>query len=676
MADSPIVIDPATGERVQSAPVQIDPQTGERVSPPSSQPSAQPEGFWHSLGAQFGLTPEAAEAMRQHVLQHPVEAGLEALGGPAWQVAKGASQGFMRSTGEAGQAVDAARAGNMPSAVVHAVTALPFVGQAIDKGSDQFNAGNYAGAAGTGLGATLQAAPMVAGAVDSAFPGRATVPNPMAAPLKRMVTGDVNAPIAGTDLTPAQRYASLKNMGVVPSAAEATNSPALKAAESVNENSLTSSHLYENARRQNLDALDRYTQEVLNDISPRGPQEGGAALQQALLKAHGDLKAAATDAYKDLDAQVGDQPIYGAAGLREQAQTILDENAPYYKLHPELEPTKAMAIVRDLAGAKAPARPGPAVIPGFGPAPVAAEVAPTRVPTYSELHRLRSDLLDFNNTNPDLVKNQSNGWISQLAGAADKAITSGEGGLNPEQFGTFRNANDAWKFMKDTFDNPSHPFYQAVRTPSPSTLVNGTSGIARTLENVDLLHTMLGPEGIGPVQRGVAERLLGTTKEGNYNFKNFQGMWNKLPEDYREKLFTSEQQRQLGDIGNAGTVLNTDLNPSGSAKQGQKMAEMGTAGAALAHPPAIPAAAAYHAGQYVLGKLMNSPTFVDWLMREQGAAAAPRPATPLIPAAAASTAVQPKAEVDPHTGPLGQPNYYSDEYLRGKAAFDAARQNQ
>jgi hypothetical protein len=501
--------------------------------------------------------------------------------------------------------------------------------------------------------------------------------------LQGVLAGDMNAPIVGseTDLTPAVRYASMKNMGLQPNAAEATNSTPLNRVETYNQNSLTAQPTYNAARAANLKALNRFTVRLLDDLTPAGPEEGGAAVQQGMLKSHADLKAAATEAYKDLDAQVGDQPLPGAAGLRQQAQAILDENAPYYKLHPELEPTKAMAIVRDLAGAKAPARPGPAVITGFGPVAPAVEAAPPEVPTYSEFHRLRSDLLDFNNTNPDLVKNQANGWISQLAGAADSAITSGENALTPKQLETFRNANDAWKFMKDTYDNPSHPFYSAVRTPSPSMLVNGTSGIARTPEMLKALQTSLGPEGIGPVQRGVAEKLLGTTKEGGYNFKTFQGQWNKLKPDIRDALFTPEQQQQFADIGNAGTVLHEDVNPSGTAKLGQDqwemMGGMGTTGAAATgHPLRLASTAAYHAAQYAVGKLMNSPTFVDWLMRDQGipTSAGSTPGWEL-PASAVAGAISSRGGSggDPHVGPSGQPNFYSDAYLRSKAAFDAAR---
>jgi hypothetical protein len=290
------------------------------------------------------------------------------------------------------------------------------------------------------------------------------------------------------------------------------------------------------------------------------------------------------------------------------------------------------------------------------------------VPTYSELHRLRSDLLDFNNTNPDLVKNQANGWISQLAGAADQAITSGEGALTPDQLSTFRNANEAWKFMKDTYDNPSHPFYYAVRNASPSTLVNGAAGISRTPEMVKMLQSILGSEEMGAIQRGVAENLLRTTKEGSYNFKTFQGQWNKLKPANRDALFTPEQQQQLQDIGNAGTMLHEDANPSGSARLGQGIAEGAEALRSFPSPHEMVGNAVYHGAQYGVGRLMNSPSFVDWLMRGRGFA----PVTEAGSAPTAGVSI-PAAVLGSGIGPAGQPNYYSDEALRARAAFDAAQ---
>lgn len=517
-----------------------------------------------------------------------------------------------------------------------------------------FALGQAAATAGVGEGL-----PLAADAAE-AFPWRPDMTAPAVGPMvRRAVAGDVNAPMPGTDLTPAARYQSMKGVGIQPNMAEATNSPLLKQVERLNQHSIMAAGTYSDVRAANLRALSDYTDDVLKGMSPLSDVEGGAAVQQALLNSHANLKAAATDAFRDLDSQAGNQSIPGAAGVKAMARQILDENGPYYKLHPEFEPRNAMAVVRDLAGAKGNAKPAPTVITGFGPAPPAADVAPPEVPTYSELHRVRSDLLDFNSTNNDLVKNQASGWVSRLAGAADNAITSGEGGLTPAQIQTFRDANAAWKFMKDNYDNPQSPLYSAVRTPSPSTLVNG---IDKTPEGAGRLQAILGPKGIGPIQRGVAENLLRTTKEGGYNFKTFQGQWNKLDPEYRNALFTPEQQRQLADIGNAGTVLHEDLNPSGTAKLNQAQSEMGEGGIAIGaaltgHPLTAGLTGAYHVTQYALGKLMNSPTFVDWLMRDRGiptplrSPAGSAPAVPAASAAPTEMGVGPMPPPAPEAGP-------------------------
>lgn len=740
------------------AKVYLDPSTGE---PMNSAPAAQP-GFWENLGKTFGID-KNADAWQQWK-DHPVASAVDALGGPAYAAVKGAASGLTRSAGEAKQAVEALRAGNPAEAGVHAVSAVPLVGPALMKMSDEAPPAplgqSYAAAlkpstmmadatpgnVGTALGTAAQVAPTVLGAADEAAPGRPTIPNPPVAQVaanatRRVLAGDVNAPSPGTDTAPIARYQAMRDMGIQPDAADATNSPALQMVKEVNRNSMTASSTYDKAQAMNARALNDYTESVLNGMSKLGPEEGGAALrkglldpldarskslnesaeaalnkmsplepeaggaavQRGLLEHQAELKQQAEQGFSDLDEQLGNQPILGAPGLRQTARKILTENAPYYELHPELEPKKAMSIVRDIADLDDQGNP----------------TASPRDMTYSELHQLRSDLLDFNNNNPDLVKNQANGWIQRLAGAADNAITSPRGSLTRGQVDTFRAANDAWKQMKETYDNPQSPLYSAVRSPSPSTLVKGISatpemaktlqsalggrvnplggtgmgpiqrgvaeaalgttkdggydfgnfqgrwnklpedyrsalftpeqqmqleavgregaaikeaqhsptspfyhagrlepsdlanGLPQTPEMVRKLQNAVGPEGMGPIQRGVLEKLLRTTNDGNYNFKTFQGQWNRMPEDYRNALFTPEQQAKIENIGHAGTVLNIEPNPSGTAKLDQKVGETKD----LFNPLKAPINALYHPAQAGVARLMNHPAFVDWLMK-------------------------------------------------------------
>lgn len=161
-----------------AAPTQkqyLDPNTGEPIKTQARTPPT--EGFWHSLGAQFGMTPEAAKAAVQDQKDHPIKSFLLNLVDPAG-VARGLVGQAKQSGGELGQAYQAAKHGNNPDAAVHAITAVPVVGPALAKGADQYAQGDYAGEAGTLLGASAQAAPAVLGAVDSAAPGRPVIPNP------------------------------------------------------------------------------------------------------------------------------------------------------------------------------------------------------------------------------------------------------------------------------------------------------------------------------------------------------------------------------------------------------------------------------------------------------------------------------------------------------------------
>ena len=166
---------------------------------PTAAATEQP-GFWENLGHTFGIGKEEAAAREQAFKEHPLKYAAESLAGPAYQLAKGAVGGVMRSTGELGQAVDELRGGNPASASVHAVTAVPIVGPALKKMSDEAPAttpgqsylSRVASAAtpgnvGTAPGTAAQVAPMALGAADAAMPGRAVIPNaPVAAAVKAL----------------------------------------------------------------------------------------------------------------------------------------------------------------------------------------------------------------------------------------------------------------------------------------------------------------------------------------------------------------------------------------------------------------------------------------------------------------------------------------------------------
>lgn len=452
------------------------------------------------------------------------------------------------------------------------------------------------------------------------------------APVKAALAGDVNAPIAGNEsgLTPAQRYASMKNMGVQPDAAQATGGALLpRIAKAGGQYSLTSEPTYAAAQAKNLEVLDNYAHDAVNEIDP----VGGQNISQKLLQAHADQKAVARAGFDQLDEEIGPGAIPGAPGIRAAARRILASNQ-LTSVSQALEPTQTLQIIKDIAG-------------------LDDKGEPLKNPpdlSYGQMQRLRSNLLEFNNNNPALVKSEADAWISSLAGKVDDAMTAPRGGMTPSQIKLFRDSNTAWANLKATFDNPQHPFFSAVRTVAPSQVPTMLSqGLSRTPEIVGQLQDALGSDqtdGLGPIRRAVLEKSFGADANGDYNFKTFQRNFEKIPQRYRDALFTPEQQQQFSQIGDAGATLTADVNPSGSAKQAQRAGELMEGAASVAHPVLLGKTLAYHAGQFGLGKLMNHPAFVDWLMRDRGLPPAPTgantnmpPANAMIPAAVASGAM-------------------------------------
>ncbi len=101
----------------------------EDAAPPDA-PKPEP-GFFSSLGKQFGIDPESMKEQAKPSFRHAVEAM------PGVLPLEGAYNGFMRSTGELGKGVDAALEGNSTGLASHAISALPFVGPAIDRVAEQ-----------------------------------------------------------------------------------------------------------------------------------------------------------------------------------------------------------------------------------------------------------------------------------------------------------------------------------------------------------------------------------------------------------------------------------------------------------------------------------------------------------------------------------------------------------
>ncbi len=182
-----------------------------------------------------------------------------------------------------------------------------------------------------------------------------------------------------------------------------------------------------------------------------------------------------------------------------------------------------------------------------------------------------------------------------------------------------------------------------------------------THEFVRDVSSRVGPEGIGVLQRGAAEKALGTSPGGDYNFQSFPRKLRNLPEEYAGELF-GEHAPALNDIADTAHAMNRDFNPSGTAKLAQKVGEVGAAGSSIplavsGHPLPLLGDLAYHGAQYGLGKLMNSPAAVKWLMKNGPVAPAPAfNAGPYMPAAIPAIQLNQGAQSFPFLPPLKRRN--------------------
>jgi hypothetical protein len=395
----------------------------------------------------------------------------------------------------------------------------------------------------------------------------------------------------------------------------------------VNSNSLVGGPAYEAAKANNTSALTGSTNSFLDGLYPDDRESGGVAIQNALKRNQQGLYSTAQQGFDSLPQDV---PIPGLAEVGKTAQDIGRQNAAYQDLFPSLKPRQAMNVVGDVGGlgpqAPAPLRMSPFVDERGNAIQSSRQAAPPQAASFGTGQKLRSDLLEFTRKNPDIVTNQGDGFIRQLAGQTDDALTNASSGLSPSQLDTFRTANAAWKDMKGAYDDPSSPLYHAVRTENPSSLYSGVG--PKTPENARNLMNRLGVDGngdtptpIGALRRGTVESALKTTNDGSPNFKNFGTQLNRLPADYRAELFSPDQNKNLFDIANTSNALSKEFNPSGSAHQLQKIGEAGSllqapVTALSGHPLLGAAPVAYNALQYGASKLMNSPRLVNWLMKE------------------------------------------------------------
>lgn len=583
--------------------------------------------------------------------------------------------------------------------------------------------------------------------------------------VRSTLAGDINAPLPdGSGHTPATRFARVKTLGVQPNAADATNSGILNAVRAGTEKTAAGAPVYARTHGANMSALDNAQAGIANDFSTVDPLTAGTGIQtklqqpflaaddaaakagvaaqnaaddfitsrspltgeQARLKQQANLQAnqqqlETTGGQQEqaIRSLVGDQPASSLDPMRSTARTIQAQNAPADKLVPGLAQKQTGSILQSFANMGADGS----------------------KPTIGDLLDLRTRLLDAKGNNNELVSGLADRDIERMIGAVHQTIDQS---MPTGASADWQNANAIWRDMKETYDTPSSPYYSAVRgnspqaltqgiggtspaaiaemkargadlgivqrgnaekllgstkdgqydlggfgkrlyqmpeenrlslfgnddneklqklasdfqaieptrkaatapiedlrnaafTPNPDNLVNGIG--ARTGSQFDRIAPMIGPEGVGAMQRAEFTNLLGKDQNGNPNFRTFGRQLAIQPPDYHGSLFGASPggTARMDDLATASNMLTARDNPSGTAASAQKLGEFkgyigGTGLAAerlfAGHPgeAAMAAAAAplYNASTYGLARVMNSPGFVNYLMT-------PKPFQPFLP---------------------------------------------
>lgn len=440
-------------------------------------------------------------------------------------------------------------------------------------------------------------------------------------------------------------------MGVDLDLAQATNAKVPGAAKKVTEHSLAGGSKFAENTEANLRALHEHAQNLQDAIAPQMDRmEFGDQAKQALVQHVSKLNDRASELYEGLDDRLSDiKP--NPSDIQEAAKKIVSENKDYYDKHPDLlkgAPAKAWAIINDLAGEKA----GKPQTIKYWDNPDATspttEIIPAKVKppdTWSDLHRLRSDLLDIYR-GPEFVGDRPTGWLKQMVSAIDQTMNDGARtpGMTPADQKDFRAANSIYERMKKTYDDPRSPFYYMTRQDG--------SQVADALNRMRPEDAMRFREAMddtgnghlsGQLERQAVNRLLDPAGNGVPDLKNFASRWGRAQKETAGGILQPQTMQDLNDLASVARTVHQDVNPSGTGKLLQPVSEAtgvisGTIGALAAGHPAVAAVpAATMLAERGIASAMTNPKVVGEAMMHT----APEPLL--------TTAKGIAADIDPRT---------------------------
>lgn len=480
--------------------------------------------------------------------------------------------------------------------------------------------GLAADAAGAAVGGkVLEAAPRIVRAAPDVARAAAEVPGNVAQSAARVVAGkNLDTPVFGDSITPRELYDTAKGMGVNLDTAQATGSAVTKGAKGFTEHSLLGSSKFEANKAANTQALHIEAEKMLDSAAPQAMDREafGNAAQQALIEHQKDLNADAGEIYKTLEERVGAAKP-DAAAVRSTAESIVKENRGYFAAHPEVlsgADLKAWNIVKSLAENEKPA-----TLAGFLDSPDSEFAAPKKEAaahqdSWSDLHKLRSDLLDITR-GKDMVGTRATGWIKQLTGSVDDAMTNPKG-IPADAVEEFRRANDIYSQMKATYDDPTSTLYHVVRAKDGLTAANT---LAKVTPEVARKVAQAVPELAPQMQRQVLSRTLSPAGNEVPDLQNLHSRFTRAQKEQLRGILSPDQMQRLENLGRVAKVVYADSNSSGTAKVGQKVVEGGALlrgglGVATLNPVAAAEGLGVPIAQRVIAGALNNPKFTEAVM--------------------------------------------------------------
>lgn len=414
---------------------------------------------------------------------------------------------------------------------------------------------------------------------DAALTGLGVASVPSAAKNAGVGIRNLIAPEAGLDhiskitgLSPRDIFNTAKGHDVNLDAAQATGAVIPSVAKWLTEHSMLGAQAFEQNTEHNVGSLENWSQDILHKASPDDltREEFGNRVKSALESHQQDLNSRAGDVFSDLDRNYK-HVVPDQTDLVTQAQNIRDDGTDYFKKFPSLQKQvgSAWGVINDIAGkAKSTVPEGD---------------KPTDPASWSDLHKLRSDLMNMTRS-PEIVGSRAEGWLKQLTGSVDDTLTNASNGLSTDDQDRFREANQLYTQMKGTYDNPQSPFYHIIRAQDGLTAANSMATLKPELVGHfnNAMSDVRQPELSSQMQRQTLSRMI-SPAGGDSDLKNLNARLNRAQKEQLGGILSPDQMDDLTKLAQTSKIVHADINPSGTAKVLKRSAEAAGAGAGLIH---------------------------------------------------------------------------------------------